>query len=190
MNRPRSILHLTIAALLLAGPVSAAGRKQRHPVAAVAFIKGILKTFAAAVTGSVTVTPSTITFNSPDPDTTPVSGSTVGTVMWSMNGGNVLWSMIVSAAAASFTSCPAVPLSAIQFSCSSVTPGGGGNPNGTCSAGTLTLSTTPQTVATGTRQGNGSAPFAATVAFTFTDAWKYPASPSCSIQINYSVTAQ
>src|SRR5262245_30419497 len=127
-----------MTAILLAGPLSAAGRRD------VALIQHFIRRFAAAVTGSVMVTPSTISFNSPDPDTTPVSGNTVGTVTWSMNGGNVPWSMTLSAGAASFTGCPAVPLSAIQFSCSSVTPAGGGNPNGACSAGTFTLSTTPQ----------------------------------------------
>jgi hypothetical protein len=190
VDRPWRLPRFAVAAILLAGPVTAGGRGPHYAIAHAPLIKEIFKSFVAAVTGSVSVTPSTITFNSPDPDTTPVSGSTAGTVMWSMNGGNLGWSMTVSAAAASFTGCPAVPLSAVQFSCGSVTPGGGGNPNGSCSAGTFTLSTTPQTIASGTKQGNGSSPFSATVTFTFTDAWKYPASSSCSIQLNYSVTAQ
>ena len=62
----------------------AADGTSKRQLAAVALPKVILRKFAFLVTGSVAVSPSTITFSSPDPDTTPVNGNTTATIMWSM----------------------------------------------------------------------------------------------------------
>jgi hypothetical protein len=174
---------LTFAAVCQAGD-----RASKRPMEATELLKTILKPFAFAVTGSVTVTPATITFTSPDPDTTPVNGSSTATISWKMNGGTNSWTLGVNAAAASFTSCPLVSLSAVKFTCSSATPGGGGSPTASCASGTFTLSTSQQTIASGTHQGNGAAPFTVVVAYTFTDAWKYPANSSCSLNLTYTAT--
>ena len=182
------MLRLTIfAGLTLSAVCHAAVCQSKHPATA-ELPKVMVKGFAFAVTGTVTVTPSTITFSSPDPDTTPVNGNTTATVMWSMNGGNNTWTLGVNATAASFASCPAVPVNAVKFSCSSATPGGNGNPHAVCTPGTLTLSTTAQTIASGTRQGNGSSPFTVVVAFTFSDAWNYPANSSCTLNLTYTAS--
>jgi len=144
---------------------------------------------ATTITGP-TVLPSSIKFSSPDPDITPVSGNTPATIVWTMTGnkhGN--WSLAVQAAAASLTSCPAVPVSAIKVQCTSAIPTGGGGPNATCTSGALTLSTAAQTLASGINEGD---PGTITVnaSFTFTDAWRYPASSACSVQLTYTITAQ
>jgi len=184
-----ALRRLTICACLILSTVCrAADCASKRPVSALVLPKILLRDLPFSVTGSVTVTPSTITFSSPDPDTTPVSGNTTATVRWSMNGGATAWSLRVNASGSSFASCPSVPMSAIKFTCSSATPGGGSTPNATCSSGTFTLSTSPQTIASGTREGNGSAPFTVVVAFTFTDAWNYPASSSCTLSLTYTAT--
>lgn len=186
------LLQLTLCACLIASTAGAAEQTARRAAVPVVLVKRILKSFAFAVNPAVvTATPATITFTSPDPDTTPTSGSSVGTVTWTMDGNNKNWSVTANATSASFTGCTAIPVSAVQFSCSGFTNLGGGNKNGGCISGTLTLSTMPQTIASGSAQGNGSGASSFTVSFTFTDAWKYPASPgsTCSVSINYDVTA-
>ena len=188
----KMLLRLTLCACLISATASAAEQTPRRAAVPVVLVKRILKNFAFAVNPAVvTATPSTITFTSPDPDTTPTSGSSVSTVTWTMDGNNKTWSVTAHATSASFTGCTAIPVSAVQFSCSGFTNLGGGTKNGGCVSGTFTLSTTPQTIASGTAQGNGSGTSSFTASFTFTDAWKYPASPgsTCSISINYDVTA-
>ena len=181
-------LRLTICVLLIFAAVCRADdRASKRPVAAAALLKTIVQRFAFAITGSVTVVPSTITFTSPDPDTTPVNGNTTATTTWSMNGGTNTWTLGVNAAAASFASCPLVPLSAVHFTCSSAAKGSGANASATCTSGTFTLSTSPQTIASG-KQGSGTSPFTVVVAFTFTDAWQYPANSSCSLNLTYTAT--
>ena len=180
-------LRLTICACLIFSTVChAAVCKSTRPGAVAAFPKIMVKTFAFAVTGGVTATPSTITFSSPDPDFTPVNGNSTATISWSMNGLLNSWSLTVNAASSSFHSCPSVPLSAIQFQCTSATAGLLGN--ATCATGTRTLSTSPQTIASGTAQGSGLSPFSVVVSFTFTDAWNYPANSSCTLNLTYTAS--
>jgi hypothetical protein len=145
-------------------------------------------TFAATTITGPTVSPSTITFSSPNPDVTPANGSTAATIQWAMAGNaGGAWSAAVQATSSSLTGCPAVPVSAIKFQCTSLSLATNGA--GTCSSGTFTLSTSPQTVASGSKQGK-SGNTVATVSFTFTDGWKYPASSSCSTQLTYTINAQ
>jgi hypothetical protein len=139
-----------------------------------------------AVAGAVTVSPSSISFTAADPDVTPSNGSTTGTISWRMNGFFNPWTLTVAAAASSFSGCPAVPLNAVTVRCNSATPGAFGNAN--CAAGTFNLSTTPVTIASGTLQGIGLTPFTVTVAFTFTDNWKYPANSSCALNLIYTAS--
>jgi hypothetical protein len=155
----------------------------KRPLAVAALLNPMIKTFAFTMTGSVMASPATITFTSPDPDTTPTNGNTTATISWGMSGVSS-WSLSVNAAAASFTGCPLVPRSAVQFQCTSATPALLGNAS--CSAGTFTLSSSPQTIASGTVQGTGTA--TVIVAFKFTDAWKYPANSSCSLNLTYTAT--
>src|SRR5262245_29643525 len=111
-------LRLTICLCLIVSVVSAADRKSQRPIAAAAYLKGVIaRTFAAAISG-LGASPSTITFNAPDPDTTPTaSGNTAATVTWTMNGGNNTWSLAVNATSSSLTNCPLVPVSAITYQC-------------------------------------------------------------------------
>ena len=181
-------LRLTICVLFISAAVCRGDdRVAKRPVDAAALLQTILKPFAFAVTGSVTVVPATITFTSPDPDTTPVNGNSAATITWKMNGGTNTWTLGVNAATASFTSCPLVASGAVKFTCSSATKGSGANASATCASGTFTLSTSPQTVASG-QQGNGTTAFNVVVAYTFTDAWKYPANSSCSLNLTYTAT--
>ncbi len=140
---------------------------------------------ASTITG-LTITPSTISFSSSDPDLS-ANGSSSSTVRWTM-GGNPFggWSMTIRATSPTLTGCPSVPVSAIRVQCTSVSPQLVGN--GSC-GGAINLSTTGQTVASGTWQGLGIGATVATFSFVFTDAWRYPASSSCSIQLNYTITS-
>jgi hypothetical protein len=148
-------------------------------------------TFAATTVTGPTITPSTITFSSPNPDATPTNGSSTATIQWNMQGNPTnLFTLTVQASSSSMTGCPAVPVSAIQVQCTSFTSGAQGA-SGACNSGSFALSTSPQTIASGAKQGNGQSGGTTVIAsFTFTDAWKYPASSSCSLQLTYTVNAQ
>jgi hypothetical protein len=178
-------LRLTLCAFAIAPAIAfGAGPSLRIPVVAMA----CTTLLATSITGPV-ISPSAITFNSPNPDVTPTAGSSMANIQWMMSGnpsGN--WSVTVQAASSSLANCPAIPVSAISAQCVSATASGTGNPDASCSGSAFSLSTTPQTIASGTRQGNTGAINLA-IAFTFTDAWKYPASSSCSIQITYTIKA-
>lgn len=139
-----------------------------------------------AITGAVTVSPSSISFNAADPDVTPSNGSTTGTISWVMNGIFNPWTLTVAADASSFSGCPSVPVNAVTVRCNSATPGTFGLAN--CAAGTFNLSTTPVTIASGNRQGIGFTPFTISVVFTFTDNWKYPANSSCVLNLIYTAS--
>jgi hypothetical protein len=143
---------------------------------------------ATTITGP-TITPLTINFSSSDPDAAPANGSSAASIHWTLNNSNKNgnWSLTVQSATPTLAGCPAVPVSAVQFQCTSVTRANGGD--GNCASGSLVLSTSPQTVASGGKEGTTGAT-GVTLTFTFTDAWKYPASPSCSIQLTYTVNAQ
>ena len=178
------------ACLISSSVCGAADWASRRPIPAVALPKVMVNGLAFAVMGSVTVSPPTITFSSPDPDTTPVNGSATATVAWRMTGGpNKTWSLALNATSASFAGCPSVPVSAVQFSCQSVTPGDRGD--GNCAGGTFTLSTTPSApIASGGKQGGGQSHFVVVIGFTFTDAWKYPANSSCTLTLTYTASGE
>jgi len=148
-------------------------------------------TFAATTITRLTISPSTITFSSSNPNVTPRNGNSTATIQWNMQGNaTALFSLTVQAASSSMSGCAAVPVSAIEVQCTAFTTGANGA-SGSCNSGRFALSTSPQTIASGAKQGNGqSGNTAATVSFTFTDAWKYPASSSCSLQLTYTVNAQ
>ncbi len=178
-------LRLAICALAIGSVFCrAADRTANRSETVAALFRPIANKLAFAITGSVMAAPSTITFTSPDPDITPVNGTSTATISWSMNGFFNSWSLSVNAASASFASCPLVPTSAVQYQCTSATPGSFGNAS--CTAGTFTLSISPRTIASGTAQGTGTT--TVVVAFKFTDAWKYPAGSSCSLSLTYTAT--
>lgn len=143
---------------------------------------------ASTITGP-TVTPSSVSISSPDPDSSN-TGATA-TVKWGM-AGNVkgTWSVALQAISSTLTNCPAIPASAVTVQCTSFTPGAG--VQGSCTSGSFTLSTASQTIASGPGEGNGGAGSQSVInlSFSFTDNWKYIASPSCSVQLTYTVNAQ
>lgn len=136
-----------------------------------------------------TVTPSSVSISSPDPDSS--TGGGTASVRWGMSG-NVkgTWSVAVQAASSSLANCPAIPASAIKVQCTSFTAGSG--VQGSCASGSFTLSTSSQTIASGPGEGNGGAGSQSTInlSLSFTDDWKYTASSLCSVQLSYTVTAQ
>jgi hypothetical protein len=157
-------------------------------IAAVCLILAPGPLLAQGTITNLTASPGTITFNSPDPDSTPANGSSSATVIWTMRGNRLgTWSVSVKAGAATLGNCPAVPVSAIKVQCLTLSPENAGV--GACVTGSFALSTTGQTIATGTREGTAGVT-TMTLSFTFTDSWQYPASSSCSAQITYTVTAQ
>ena len=145
---------------------------------------------AATSISGPTITPTTITFSSPDPDASPVNGSSTATIVWSNSGGsaNVGWTLGVQANSSAMVLCGSVPVSAVRVQCNSVSSTGTGNPIGNCANGALALTTSPQTIASGNRQGNPGN-FSVVLTFTFTDSWKYPANSSCSLNLTYTITA-
>jgi hypothetical protein len=178
-------LRLTLCALWIAPAVClGASPTLQLPVVAMAYTSLL----ATSIAGP-TISPAAITFASPDPDVTPASGSSTATVQWIMSGNAAgAWSVTVQSVSSSLANCPAVPVSAVTLQCTTATVSGSGTPRASCNAAALTLSTSPQTIASGTREGNPGT-INVTVSFKFTDAWKYPASSSCSLQITYTVTA-
>jgi hypothetical protein len=146
-------------------------------------------TLMASITGPI-VTPATITFVSPDPDASPANGNATATITWTMNGKKKSdWQLTVQAATPALTACPTVPASAIAFTCSAATLSGNGRPRGGCASGTFPLSTQPQAIASGNRQG-GNASATAVVSFAFTDAWRYVPHSACSIDLIYKIAAE
>lgn len=143
---------------------------------------------SAATIGGPTVLPGTLSLTSADPDA--VSSGGAATVTWSIADArpNGDWSLAVHAPSSTLTACPRVPVSALQVQCTGLSVAGTGNPRGECAAGAVTLSTNPQIIASGSRQG-GNSLFTAAVSFTFIDSWKYPASSLCSLNLIYTVSA-
>jgi hypothetical protein len=143
-----------------------------------------------SVNFSVTVAPATVTFNATNPTSAPaVAGSGLTTVTFpdpNSTAGN--WSLSVNALAASFTNCGSVPVSAVQVICATAAATHAGT--GTCK-GSFALSTSPQTVATGTVTNNSGSVSTITLNFTLADSWKYIASTasSCSLSLIYGAIA-
>jgi hypothetical protein len=172
---------------MLAGAGLSAGQKApRQPTPA------IVAPLATGIHNFI-VAPGTVSFVASDPDSPSHTGSS--TVTWNLTGGSILrnWTLQVASGAVLFTgsaSCSTVPANAVTFRCASATYSGGTLPSATCSAGTFTLSTTYQTVASG-REGSGSPSFTVTLSFTLLDSWSYVAnlSPPCTLNVSYSLNA-
>jgi hypothetical protein len=135
---------------------------------------------------TLTVSPATISFSATNPATVPVvAGSATATASWSIYSYGNNWTLKVQAASSTFTNCSTVPVSAVTVSCSSVSVSGSGNSK-SCAA-SFPLSTTAQTVASGS-EGTFSLNYSATISFTLADNWKYIAetSPACTISLTYT----
>jgi hypothetical protein len=142
---------------------------------------------------NITATPATVTFQSADPDLSPVAGSPV-TVTWRFTGGNPgqTWNVGVSASSPAMTNCGGVPASAITVSCRSVSMSGGSQGTGSWSCSQpFPLSTTNQQVAGG-RQMDGNANYAVDISYSFQDSWRYrgAVTPACSLTLTYTVYFQ
>jgi hypothetical protein len=140
----------------------------------------------ASGTFTLTVSPATISFSATNPGTLPVvAGSAAATASWTALGSGNTWTLTVQAASPTFSNCSTVPISAVTVSCSSVSVVGLGG-SGTC-AGSFPLSTTPQTVASGS-EGLVSLTYSVTISFTLNDSWKYIAetSPACTLSLTYT----
>ena len=179
-----------VAIALLFSPALSAGENppvRRSPVVGAAPPPPVL----ATTVGTVTATPSTISFNATDPDLGSVAGNSPATVSWDATAGNNSnnWTLTVQAAATSFTGCGTVPVGAVTVACSSASVSAGGG-TGVCS-GAFPLSTLSQQVAGG-KEGNGTRSYTVNINFTLTDRWRYVAalSPPCTITLTYTVNAQ
>jgi hypothetical protein len=126
------------------------------------------------------VTPATITFTAPDPDTNAtVAGSASASLKFTLAMGKTAWSVAVSSPG--FTNCATVPVSAVTATATCTTTSG----TSSCSNGALSAAGT--TIASGTKANPASA-FTITIAFTLADSWTYIASSSCSLALTYSIT--
>jgi hypothetical protein len=136
----------------------------------------------------IVVTPSSLTFSSPDPDSMIASASSSAT--WRLRFANATrtWQLRVNATSASVSNCGQVPLTAFRVSCNAVNVAKGGT--GVCS-GPIVLSDSPQTVASG-NQGDHNYNSTADIQVQFVDSWQYPAkvSPACSLILAFTVEAQ
>lgn len=134
-------------------------------------------------------TPATITFTASDPDNPSVAGSSSATISFRTTGGNSTstWRVEVQAASANFFSCPnAVPATRVIVNCANVSTTR--SATGVCS-GSVNLSTGFQTIASGL-EDNGNVQYTIVVNFTFTDSWRFiPGGSSCSLGLNYLITA-
>lgn len=136
---------------------------------------------------TLTVSPATISFSATNPGTVPVvSGSSTVKATWTAqgSGGTNTWTLTVRAAASTFTNCATVPVSAVTVSCSAASISGGGTAG--C-GGSFPLSTTAQTVASGT-DSNVNRNYSVTLNFTLADSWSYIAetSPACTLSLTYT----
>ncbi len=145
---------------------------------------------AATQIHSVSVTPAAITFLANDPDLAFVPGNVSGTIAFRTTGGATTrtWRVDVQATTGNLASCPStIPVSRIQVSCVSATSDNGGT--GSCGA-PFSLSTTPQTIASGTEGTGNATPYTITLNFSFQDSWQYIATTSpCTVSLTYQIVA-
>jgi hypothetical protein len=146
-------------------------------------------TWAQSDVRSFIVTPAGATFAaSLDPDATvaPVSS----TAQWYIRNGNIFqnWTLRFHANSATVINCPKVPLSAFRVACVSVTSPVLGS--GNCVAGSMPVTTSPQTLASGMLLLL-SGTYTAGLRIEFTDSWRYPAAlaAGCSLSLSYIVDA-
>lgn len=137
---------------------------------------------------SFTTSPSSVSFAAVDPAASPAPVSV--SAQWRLSGASFQpWSLTVQSASATVGNCPKVPVSAFRAACVAVENPAGGS--GGCSGGTLTLTTSPQTLASGT-EGSKSSRTTVTLQVSFVDSWRYPGalSPGCSLNLTYVLNAQ
>jgi len=176
-GRKRWLRGVAAGVLLVAGgSVCAADRVQKPAAGAVPM--------QAATVGTITATPTTITFTLTDPDAGPVAGSSNATLYWSVTNptGTTKWTLSVNGGSSSFGSCPTVPVSAVTATCAWVFVLGGGS--GTCGS-SIPLSTTSQQIAS----GNEGSFYIVALSFQLAESWRYIASNSCSLTLTYTVYA-
>ena len=179
----RRVMVLPLA-LILAPAVYGAGQKATRPVTPAVSV-GVA---AATTVSGLAVSPATISFSATDPDTAPsVAGNSSATVSWSITGGSPsnTQSLSVQAGGSTFTGCNTVPVSAVTVTCGTTSSTRGPVP--TCSAA-FTLSTAVQTLASG-KEANGNASYTVVINYTLADSWKYVASPSCTLNLTYTLVA-
>lgn len=129
--------------------------------------------------------PGTLSFSSANPSATSTTQATVLYQIKASKSGQP-WSLTVYANGSSFSNCSFLPASAVRVSCASASATGG---TAACNSA-FNLSTSPGTVASGL-QGSATKDYTILIDYTLTDAWMYPGkiSPSCSLTLNYTVTA-
>ena len=177
---------VTIALLLFRGLAQGEDPKIRRPLA----VTGLPPIYATSL-GSVTASPSTVSFSATDPDLGTAPGNSQATITWTESAGNPIhnWTLTVRGGS-SFSGCSTVPASAVTVTCTSASVSGGGG-TGTCSA-PFALSAGGQQVAGGL-QGNNTQTwtYTVTINFTIADRWSYVAqqSPPCTITLTYTVNA-
>ncbi len=127
-----------------------------------------------------------LTITSSDPDGAPtITGSPVTVTFWILLGAATRnWRLLINANSSSLVGCTRVPASAIRVSCRSASG------NGVTCGGTYSLSTTPLEIASGNEPPLWGT-VTVTLAYSFVDGWRYPASAgqSCSLGLTYTVDA-
>jgi hypothetical protein len=143
---------------------------------------------ALGTLAGLSATPGTISFQATNPDLGQVSGSSPGSLTWSVLSGSHLqnWTLSVQSGSSSFTGCPTIPVSAVQVSCGSASVSGAGG-TGVCS-GSFPLSTSAQQIAGGA-EGDGTGSYSVSMNFTLAESWRYVASSACTLTLTYSVNA-
>jgi len=174
------LVSIALLAAMTAGPPAVRVPRRLHPT--------VSTPRPQAANFTLNVSPATITFTTTNnPSATPlVAASQPATLTWTANSflDNNNWTLTVQAGAASFASCPGVPVSAVTVTCTAASLTGLGG-SAKCS-GAFPLSTTPQQIAGGAI-GIFTYNYSVTVNFTLADSWKYIAeqNPACSLSLNY-----
>jgi hypothetical protein len=185
------IIFATASALLFSAGLSpaqkTAGRRAR-PVRADQPVDASPQPLATV--GTLTATPSTISFAANNPGSS-VAGNTSATVKWNITGGFFgTWTLSVYANSATFTGCTTVLASAVSVQCSSATKNSGLGASASCdSSSFVTLpSTAPGLeLATGS-EGLGASSYTVVLNYQLTDSWGYIAN-TCPLIITYTVNA-
>lgn len=161
-------------------------------------LKFLTKVFCALLGGGLALglevinfsaSPGTLSFSSANPSAT---STTQATVLYRIKGGkkDKPWNLTVYASGSSFSNCSFLPTSSVRVTCASASVTGGGYLGTVACNSAFDLSTSAGTVASGL-QGDGDQDYTILINYTLTDAWMYPGkiSPSCSLTLNYTVTA-
>ena len=146
----------------------------------------LLTNLLRADVGTITASPSPVTFTSTNPDLSPVSAPV--TLTFQISGGATAktWYMNVQASQDPLANCSTVPDSAITVQCTSASVTNSGT--GTCS-GSFPLSASPATQFVGGTQGAGSSNYTVHVTYLLADKWKYKVG-ACSLTLTYVVWQQ